>query len=284
MGNNNSIIPRKIWLLWLQGLSEAPFIVKKCMESWLKENPGWEVIILDQNNLGEFIDLDLPDKKYACLPHAQKSDLVRLQLLSKYGGVWADSTTLCMKPLDEWIDNCTQSGFFAFAKPGRGRIMSNWFLVSEKQCPLILKLRELYISFFRNNNFNNKGRFKPRILNWLCKILNRSEKTTKYWFSPLITKIIRIYPYFIFHYMFERLVSCNLECQNIWKNTEKISTDGPLKIMRAGLFSSLNEDIKKDIDEKRVPLYKLTWKYDHNMYTSSSLLYYLLEGRHFQVH
>lgn len=37
-------IPKKIWFLWYQGLSEAPLVVKKCYESWKKYNPDWEVI------------------------------------------------------------------------------------------------------------------------------------------------------------------------------------------------------------------------------------------------
>lgn len=279
MDNKIRIIPRKIWILWLQGLSEAPFIVRMCVESWIKENPNWEVVILDKDKLGEYIVLDLPEEKYASLPFSKQSNLIRLQLLSKYGGVWVDSTTLCMKPLDDWIDEFSQSGFFAFEKPGRDRMLSNWFLASEKGCPLILKLTDFYVSFFKNNTFNSKGKFKLRIIKCLSKILNRSEETTKYWFSPLITKILRVYPYFIFHYMFERLVSCDTECQIIWNNTTKISAAGPLKILRLQFLSPLNETFKNEIDEKRIPVYKLTWKYDNSKYSTSSTLYYLLEGR-----
>jgi len=79
--------------------------------------------------------------------------------------------------------------------------------------------------------------------------------------------------------LFERLVSENSECRRIWDETKKIRADGPHKIQKYGFFSPVNEDIKKEVDEKHVPLYKLTWKYDHRRYSPSTLLYYLFEGK-----
>lgn len=279
MSEGTNLIPRKIWILWFQGLSEAPFLVRKCIDSWVKENLNWEVVILDENNLSKYVVLDLPENILANLPLNKKSNVVRLHLLSKYGGVWADATTFCMKPLDKWIDDCTTSGFFAFYKPARDRIMSNWFMVSEKGCPIVVKLRERQNSFWLENEFNINTRFKKRIIELLGLVLNRSEKTTKYWFSPLVTKLLKVYPYFVFHYLFERLVSENSECRKIWDETKKISADGPHRIQKCGLFPPVNEDIKKEVDGKHVPIYKLTWKYDHRRYSPSTLLYYLFEGK-----
>lgn len=279
MREGTNLIPRKIWILWFQGLSKAPFLVRKCIDSWVKENQNWEVIILDENNVSKYVVLDLPENILANLPLVKKSNVVRLHLLSKYGGVWADATTFCMKPLDEWIDDCTTSGFFAFYKPGRDRIMSSWFMVSEKGSPIVLKLKERLNSFWLVNEFNINTRFKKIIIKLLEQILNRNEKTTKYWFSPVVTKLLKVYPYFVFHYMFERLVSEDSECQKIWDETKRISADGPHNIKRYGLFSPVNEDIKKEVDEKHIPIYKLTWKLDHRRYSPSTLLYYLLEGK-----
>mmetsp|Transcript_64365 Transcript_64365/g.199332 ORF Transcript_64365/g.199332 Transcript_64365/m.199332 type:complete len:254 (-) Transcript_64365:52-813(-) len=49
------------------------------------------------------------------IPPAAESDLLRLLLLTLYGGVWADSTMLCRRPLDSWLPESAASGFFAFA-------------------------------------------------------------------------------------------------------------------------------------------------------------------------
>lgn len=264
MTDQKSLIPRIIWILWFQGLSEAPFLVKQCIASWERENPGWRVNVLTKESLNQFIDLALPKDKLKTLTLTKQSNLIRLQLLAEYGGVWADATTVCMRPLDEWIDNCTASGFFAFHKPGRDRLLSTWFMASERQCPLILNLRNHYVTYFLNHKFKVKGTLRRKITHLLERFLNRTPQTTIYWFSPVVTKLLRVYPYYIFHYMFSHLISTNAECQTIWNNTTKLSADAPHRIQRMGLHSPLNDTIRQEIDSKLTPIYKLTWKYDHS--------------------
>ncbi len=175
----NSKIPRRIWILWYQGLSEAPFIVKKCITSWKNENPNWDVIVLDKENLNDYIDDVLPPEKIEKLTFTKRSDLFRLQLLTKFGGVWADATTLCMKPLDDWIDEYSTSGFFAFNKPGNDRILSSWFIASQKNCPIIAKWNEFFISYFQQNNFKIEGLLKQKMINFLSRFFNKNVGTTK---------------------------------------------------------------------------------------------------------
>lgn len=279
MVGSKNLIPRRVWIYWHQGISEAPFVVKKCIESWIKENPTWEVTLLDKDNLGEYIDLEFYEKKSGDLNLTKQSNLIRLQLLSEYGGVWADATTLCMRPLDGWIEDCTQSGFFAFHKPGRDRLLATWFLASEKKSPIVIKWAELYVSFFMENSFNIDGKFKKKLIKCLRKLLNRKEETTKFWFSLIVTKLLKVHPYHVFHYMFGVLVSSHPECRIIWSNTKKISAEIPHGPLLDGLLGSVDSDMKKQIDEKHAPLFKLTWKYDPSEYAPSTLLYYLLEGR-----
>lgn len=279
MDKKEKLIPRKIWLLWYQGISEAPFIVRKCIESWRKENPTWDVIVLDSDNLHNYVTLDLPGNIIDSLSPAHQSDLVRLQLLSEYGGVWADATTFCSKPLDEWIDAYCKSGFFAFHQPGRDRIMSNWFIASKKGCPISMKLYMLLKRYWVANNFKKPNRLQRKIIKKISKILNLSDKTTKHWFNPIVTKLFNVYPYFVFHYMFERLVSTDPESKAIWQSTKKLSANPPHLIQRLGLFSLPTESTKKTINDNEIPLYKLTWKADYSKYFSDTLLYYLLEGR-----
>jgi len=279
MAEIEKLLPRKIWMLWYQGLSEAPFIVRKCIDSWIKENPTWDIVVLDANCLDKYIKLDSTDGKIARLSRQLQSDLVRVALLSKYGGVWADATTFCVRPLDEWIDDFSSSGFFAFYRPGKDRIMSSWFIASKKDCHIVSELYKRFTLFWVQNNFNNPTRLQRKVTKKLSGILNRSDKTTRYWFSPLITKFLRVYPYFVFHYMFERLVSTDPKSQIIWENTKKLSADGPHFIQRYGLLSRPTEESKNQIDNKNTPLYKLTWKYDHSQYSQNSLLYYLIQSR-----
>ena len=38
---------KKIWIIWFQGLQKAPSLIKKCISSWKKYNPDWEINVLD---------------------------------------------------------------------------------------------------------------------------------------------------------------------------------------------------------------------------------------------
>ncbi|MCK9295290.1 MAG: capsular polysaccharide synthesis protein [Desulfobulbaceae bacterium] len=271
-----SQIPRKIWFLWFQGMDNAPFVVRKCYESWKERNPNWELIFLSDENLSHYASLALPPEKIYKLTKALYSDFIRLELLSKYGGVWVDSTCFCVDSLDNWLGEYTSSGFFAFYQPAPDRVMSSWFLASEKGHPIVVKLIENLIYYWLKNDLSNEG--KEWLIEKLNTLFNRNSLTTKYWFSFIVTKIFKAFPYCALHYKFAELVMTVPECFAIWNNTKKFNANIPHKLQHAGLFSPLVEEIKKEIDNKKVPLYKLTWKYNHADLKEGSILHYLFES------
>ena len=56
---------------------------------------------------------------YAC--PSMQSEILRLELLSRYGGVWADSSVLPVRPLDEWLANLVSpTGFWSTTQPKGG--------------------------------------------------------------------------------------------------------------------------------------------------------------------
>ncbi len=275
MKQKEPLIPRTVWILWYQGESRAPFVVKNCIRSWRDRNPSWDVVVLDSEKLKHYIDSGYLEGPLQTLSMNHQSDLIRLRLLSEWGGVWADATTFCLRPLDEWIDECSASGFFAFHGPGKDRLLSSWFLAATANSPIVRKLHDRLFLFFTENRLSNRGPFKKWVIRHLKKLLNKKIETTKYWFSPFVTKVLKVYPYFAFHYLFERLVATDPESREIWDKTIKVSSDGPHRLLREGLLSPLRDPVKREIDAKSVPLYKLTWKYNHDEYSPGSILHYL---------
>lgn len=270
-------LPRKIWMLWFQGQENYPYVVQKCIDSWVRQNPSWEVVVLDSDTVAEYVNLNLPESVISKLSPNHHANLVRLALLSKYGGVWADATTYCVRPLDEWIYDNFGSGFFAFNKPGRDRLMSNWFMASEKKGIIVTRLYERLTDFLTTHHFETeRSSFQRVAAKVLSLLFNRSTKTTKFWFTPFVTRIIRVYPYFFFHYQFERLVALDPEAKRIWESTNKISADGPHSIQFHGMLARPSVEIRQQINSGDVPLYKLSWKYDHKDFTKESTLHYLI--------
>ena len=85
--------PMVIWLLWFQGWKQAPPLAHECARSWIRLNPGWTVVLLDEANLSEHVDILLPSKRWSLLIRrypAAASDLVRLHLCAAVPTTLAD--------------------------------------------------------------------------------------------------------------------------------------------------------------------------------------------------
>jgi Capsular polysaccharide synthesis protein len=269
-------IPKLIWFMWLQGFDEAPMLIKKCYISWQKHNPDWKVVFLDEESVDKYVDFQQQTIKSKHISKEAYSDLVRINLLDKYGGVWVDATCFCCSPLATWLDEYTRSGFFGFYKPGRDRLISSWFLASAPNCRLTSIWRDESNKYWLDNNFTNqRNHFISDIFK---KIFYWSRYATGFWFSFFARKIIKVYPYFWFHYLFGRIVQKDADCMKIWERTKKYSADIPLKLLYSGYFQPVSDEVKQFIDNKRSPLYKLTWKYDQSQYKEGCTLHYLLES------
>jgi capsular polysaccharide synthesis protein len=262
--------------MWLQGFDNAPMIVKKCYASWATHNPGWKIVFLDEDNIDKYIDLRAPGIKHENITKQAFSDLARINLLAQHGGIWVDATCFCCVSLDTWLNEYMDSGFFAFYKPGRDRLISSWFLACTKNCHLVSKWRDESNEYWSNNNFSsNRSRL---IVEVLTTVLSQNTNTSTFWFSLFVRKIVKAYPYFWFHYLFGRIVRKDKRCRQIWTDTKKYRADVPHKVQSSGLLHPLSNEIKRHIDEKQSPLYKLSWKYNVNEYKEGCTLHYLVES------
>ena len=96
--STGSATERPIWFCWLQGFEQAPPIVNACYSSLKRNIPDREIKVIDGQNWREYVEMpEYIVKKWekGRIPAALFSDLLRLELLVKYGGTWIDSTVLC---------------------------------------------------------------------------------------------------------------------------------------------------------------------------------------------
>lgn len=272
-------VPRKVWTYWRQGLAGAPLVIRKCVESWVRRNPGWEVVVLDAGNISEHAGRILPEQIAANLSPIHFCDVLRLAVLSRHGGVWADATVFCVSPLDEWIDDCVGAGFFAFRNPGRDRMLASWFVASSAGCHLTRELYHRFRSYWIDSDFRPLQPAQKRLVLFLSKVFNRSTITTRCWFHPWVRSRLKLYPYYVFHYLFERVVGTDADCADIWNRCPVRSADAPHFLDQAGLLSAVTPDLKERAALLNAPVFKLTWKYDEHRYGPGTLLYELLEDK-----
>jgi hypothetical protein len=218
---------KNIWIYWEQGWNNAPEICKLCKQSWQKLNVTWNINILDKNNINKFIDVEKINKNFWNItPIQSRADIIRTLLLQKYGGVWVDSTLICMIPLDNWLfknfDLIDKNDFFAFKKLEKELSISNWFLATHPNNYIINKFTEKYTKFFKTN---------------------------------LVTK-----EYFQFHNDFKYLLKTDkFFNQNFFKNNKLCSRKARIFTCKFG-FNNYNNNIDKIIKIYNSPLYKLSHK------------------------
>lgn len=92
-----------IWVMWYQGIEKAPPLVKACIHSIIANKADHPIHLLDKYNLGNYIKLPkfiLRKLFKGIISITHFSDIVRMALLSTYGGYWIDSTYLITAPLN----------------------------------------------------------------------------------------------------------------------------------------------------------------------------------------
>lgn len=143
---------KKIWMYWNSSLEESPEVVKLSYRSWKDLNPDYELVFLNDKLLMSKLGFDFNAVFDLCnirLTLANKADLLRLYLLSKYGGVWVDATTFCIKPLEEWLPNiASENNFFAFRQSKvKSRPIEVWFMYADKGAPIIKNTLYLFLEY-----------------------------------------------------------------------------------------------------------------------------------------
>lgn len=188
-----------IWLLWFQGWDNVPEIVNKCSDSVKKYGRGRKIVYLDEKNYTEYIDIpeDIIEMyKSGIISAAHYSDIIRLELLKKYGGLWLDATVLLTGELEDFI---TDGSLFIYQFPKipgtrlqAGAVsIANWLIYAKSNNVIIeetLKLLYLYwreekqaINYFVmhllfrivTNVYNEEWEKVPCFYNSNCFILGR---------------------------------------------------------------------------------------------------------------
>lgn len=95
-----SEIPKAIWMYWDDDL--RPELIQASIDRITKLNPTYSVRVLSHSTLKDFLP-DLIFDEHIYLPIANKSDIIRLNLLYKYGGIWLDSSVLFFEDLS-WLE------------------------------------------------------------------------------------------------------------------------------------------------------------------------------------
>ena len=149
-----------VWICWLQGLEKAPAVVKKCYQSVKDNLYDRNIVLITENNMGDYVkfpDYIMDKWKAGIITNTHLTDLLRLELLIRYGGLWLDATVLCSDKRENIPDYFFDSDLFFFQnlKPGRdGNSIynSSWLICSKSNNRVLIATRELCYEYWKRNN------------------------------------------------------------------------------------------------------------------------------------
>ena len=148
----------KIWICWFQGIENAHYIDQKCYQS-IKENiPDKEIIVLTEDNLADYVQFPeyiLSKWKNNIITHTHMTDLLRLELLIRYGGMWLDATVFCSgKEIPDYYFD-SDLFFYQCLKPGRDGhaiYISSWLISAKTNNKILMAVRHLCYEYWKENN------------------------------------------------------------------------------------------------------------------------------------
>lgn len=130
------MIPKVIHYCWF-GRGEKSKLIQKCIKSWKKYCPDYEIIEWNEDNFdincNKFVE-----QAYECKKWAFVSDYARLFILYNYGGIYMDTDVELVKPLDGFLCNKAFSGF------EKKTVIPTGIMASEKEFQLFEYLLQYY--------------------------------------------------------------------------------------------------------------------------------------------
>ena len=103
------MIPKVIHYCWF-GRSEMPPLAKKCIKSWKKYCPDYEIKEWNEENF----DINLipyVEEAYKAKKYAFVADVARLYAIYTVGGIYLDTDVEVLKPLDPFLKHLAFGGF-----------------------------------------------------------------------------------------------------------------------------------------------------------------------------
>lgn len=225
LGKPNPTVPEKsIFIMWWQGEQQAPAIVKVCIESVRAHARGHKVIVVSKYNIDKYIHIpDFIKNRVEAgeISFTHLSDIIRLNLLTLYGGAWIDATVFCAKDIPEsiFIRPFYSIHFGKMTKdPSHGRWTT--FLICAHKDNLIVK-----------------------------KVL---ECHYKYWYKHHVAA-----DYIMFDYFINEVLVQNKEAAEM---VENIPIENTNVFDLLPLMDDKNFDIKEFVEKHDTIFYKLSWK------------------------
>jgi len=144
-----------VFSIWLQGEDKAPEIVKACFRS-IRANFSHKLTVLDRTSVFDYISLPqyIVNKwESGKMRPAHFTDICRVELLYRYGGIWIDSTAFATGDIP---DRIMDENFFIYRSGsklhGFHSFVQNCFFRSRRHNYILKCWRAAIYEYWRHEN------------------------------------------------------------------------------------------------------------------------------------
>lgn len=146
-----------IWIFWWQGYDTAPLLVKKCVDSIIKNAENHLVVLITKENWKKYADIpdyiiEKLEKGIITLTHF--SDILRMCLISMHGGLWLDATIFVSRSIPEY---CFDLPYFSIhyenstSKITKGK-WTGFCQAGQKNSLIHTFCRDIFFSYWKKYN------------------------------------------------------------------------------------------------------------------------------------
>lgn len=133
------MIPKIIHYCWF-GNKEMPRLAKKCLKSWKKYCPDYEIKLWNESNfdlnVNQYVREAYEAKKWAFI-----TDYARLYIVYHYGGIYLDTDVELIKSLDSLLEN---EAFFGIEATPNKCIATGLGFGAEKENIMVKEIMDQY--------------------------------------------------------------------------------------------------------------------------------------------
>lgn len=217
-----------VWVCWFQGMDYAPVLVRKCYQSLQEHLTDRQIVLITAQNMADYVQFPtfILDKwEKGTITDTHMTDLLRLELLIRYGGMWLDATVLCTSYSKDIPHYFFDSDLFLYQclKPGRdghSHLISSWLISAKTNNKILMAVLYLCYEYWKEN----------------------TEQIDYFLLHDFISIVLEYYP-------------------NDWKKIMPRDNATP-HILLLRLFDHFDEELWKSIKEQ-TPFHKMTYKFEN---------------------
>jgi hypothetical protein len=163
--NSTNNIPKNVWIFWNEPINnKTNFSVRLCYDIVKKECKGYNINMLTLENYKKYVTdnkiINLIDNKK--LSYAHISDILRLYVIYKYGGIYLDASIILLDSL-EWVYNYNNMGYnlimyknTVHSNPSEYKtpVLENWFIAASPNNEFLKLTLEKLVEIFEKKDLD----------------------------------------------------------------------------------------------------------------------------------